>query len=140
MKRTTHGSTRILAGADQAGAGLDPGGNLSGNQIGCGHQFPPDPRAGTVATTRMGGGAPPILTEIAGKRGWLTLRHGVESKEIVGIYRTSWSLLDPLDPTSTLATDERPLIEANPDLTRPLEDLIYVRDVVFTTGFADAGE
>ena len=88
----------------------------------------------------MGGGAPPILTEIAGKRGWLTLRHGVESKEIVGIYRTSWSLLDPLDPTSTLATDERPLIEANPDLTRPLEDLIYVRDVVFTTGFADAGE
>ena len=98
------------------------------------------PRAGTVATARVGGGAPPILTEIAGKRGWLTLWHGVEPKEIVGVYRTYWSLLDPLDPTSTLATDERPLIEANPDLTRPLEDLMYVHGVVFTTGIADAGD
>ena len=30
-----------------------------------------------------------------GQRGWLTLWHGVEPKEIVGIYRTYWSLLDP---------------------------------------------
>lgn len=97
------------------------------------------PHAGTVATARMGGGAPPILTEVAGKRGWLTLWHGVEPKEIVGIYRTYWSLLDAHNPSRTIATDHHPLIEANPMLTAPLDDLMYVRDVVFTTGIVDAG-
>lgn len=96
--------------------------------------------AGTVATARMGGGAPPILTEIGGQRGWLTLWHGVEPHEIIGIYRTYWSLLDPDDPSVVLRTQHQPLIEANPDLTRPLEDLMYMRDVVFTTGIADAGD
>jgi predicted GH43/DUF377 family glycosyl hydrolase len=98
------------------------------------------PHAGTVATARMGGGAPPILTEIGGKRGWLSLWHGVEPKEIVGVYRTYWSLLDPEDPARVLATQEQPLLEANPELTRPHEDLMYVRDVVFTTGIVDAGD
>jgi predicted GH43/DUF377 family glycosyl hydrolase len=98
------------------------------------------PHAGTVATARMGGGTPPILTEVAGRRGWLTLWHGVEPKEIVGIYRTYWSLLDAEDPSRTLATDHAPLLEANPALTAPLEDLMYVRDVVFTTGIVDAGD
>lgn len=96
--------------------------------------------SGTVATARMGGGAPPILTEIGGKRGWLSLWHGVEPKEIIGVYRTYWSLLDPNDPATALATQEQPLLEANPDLTRSLEDLMYVRDVVFTTGVVDAGD
>lgn len=94
------------------------------------------PHADTVATARMGGGTPPILTE----RGWLTLWHGVEPKEIVGIYRTYWSLLDPDDPSRCLYSAHRPLLEANPDLTRSLEDKMYVRDVVFTTGIADAGD
>jgi beta-1,2-mannobiose phosphorylase / 1,2-beta-oligomannan phosphorylase len=96
--------------------------------------------SGTVATARMGGGTPPILTEIAGQRGWLTLWHGVEPKEIIGIYRTYWSLLDPDDPTICLATQTEPLIEANPEMTAPLEDLMYMRDVVFTTGIVDAGD
>jgi predicted GH43/DUF377 family glycosyl hydrolase len=94
----------------------------------------------TVATARMGGGAPPILTEVAGKRGWLSLWHGVEPKEVVGVYRTYWSLLDPEDPSVCLATRDKPLLEANPQLTRSLEDLMYVRDVVFTTGVVDAGD
>jgi predicted GH43/DUF377 family glycosyl hydrolase len=98
------------------------------------------PHSGTVATARMGGGAPPILTEVGGKRGWLSLWHGVEPKEIVGIYRTYWSLLDEKDPTISLATDEHCLIEANPALTQPHEDVMYVRDVVFTTGIVDAGD
>ena len=98
------------------------------------------PHAGTLATTRIGGGSPPILTEIAGKRGWLTLWHGVEPKEIVGIYRTYWSLLDPEDPAKVLATGAGPLLEARADLTAPLEALMYVRDVVFTTGIAEAGD
>jgi predicted GH43/DUF377 family glycosyl hydrolase len=94
------------------------------------------PHAGTVATARMGGGTPPILTD----QGWLTLWHGVEPKEIVGIYRTYWSLLDRDDPAKLIRTQHAPLLEAAPDLTRPLEDRMYVRDVVFTTGIADAGD
>jgi predicted GH43/DUF377 family glycosyl hydrolase len=94
------------------------------------------PHAGTVATARMGGGTPPILTDA----GWLSLWHGVEPKEIVGIYRTYWSLMDADDPAKVLRTDHQPLLEANPDLTRPIEHQMYIRDVVFTTGIADAGD
>lgn len=92
--------------------------------------------AATVATARIGGGTPPILTE----DGWLTLWHGVEPKEIVGIYRTYWSILDPTDPARIIRTDHAPLLEPAPHLTAPLEDKMYVRDVVFTTGIADAGD
>ncbi|WP_206240512.1 glycoside hydrolase family 130 protein [Novosphingobium terrae] len=91
--------------------------------------------AGTVATARMGGGAQPILTD----EGWLTLWHGVEPKEIVGIYRTYWSLLDRDDPTIVLRSGEGPVLEADPELLRPIEHQIYLRDVVFTTGIV-AGE
>lgn len=95
------------------------------------------PHAGTIAMTRIGGGAPPILTDIAGQRGWLTLWHGVEPKEIVGIYRTYWTLLDPHDPARVLAAGDQALLEPNAELTRPLEDLLYLRDVVFTTGIVE---
>jgi predicted GH43/DUF377 family glycosyl hydrolase len=98
------------------------------------------PSAGTVATARIGGGSPPILTEVAGRRGWLTLWHGVEPKEIVGIYRTYWSLLDPDDPSRVIAGSDTPLLEPESALTAPIEDLIYLRDVVFTTGIVDAGD
>ncbi len=94
------------------------------------------PHAATVATARMGGGAPPILTDA----GWLTLWHGVEPKGVVGIYRTYWSLLDRDDPAIVLNTGHIPLLEARPDLTRPIDDLMYIHDVVFTTGIADSGD
>jgi len=94
------------------------------------------PHAATVATARMGGGTPPILTA----DGWLSLWHGVEPKEVVGIYRTYWSILDRDDPSQVVRTSHEALIEADPDLTRPLEDKMYLRDVVFTTGIADAGD
>lgn len=94
------------------------------------------PHAATVATARMGGGTPPILTD----DGWLTLWHGVEPKEIVGIYRTYWSLLDRDDPSKLVYATHEPLLEAAPELTRPLEDKLYVRDIVFTTGIADGGD
>jgi predicted GH43/DUF377 family glycosyl hydrolase len=94
------------------------------------------PHAATVATARIGGGAPPILTE----EGWLTLWHGVEPKEIVGVYRTYMSVLDRDDPSRTLRTDHEPVLFANPELTRPLEHQMYIRDVVFTTGVADSGD
>lgn len=94
------------------------------------------PHADTVTTARIGGGSPPILTD----KGWLTLWHGVEPMEIVGIYRTYWSLLDATDPARVVETHHEPLLEASPELTRPLEDKLYIRDVVFTTGIADAGK
>jgi predicted GH43/DUF377 family glycosyl hydrolase len=76
-----------------------------------------------------GGGPPPILTD----RGWLALWHGVEPKEIVGIYRTYWSLPDRDGPATVLTTCREPLLEANPELTEPIEQPMYVRDVVFST-------
>lgn len=94
------------------------------------------PHAATLATARMGGGAPPILTD----EGWLTLWHGVEPNESVGIYRTYWSLLDRDDPARVIRTDHEALIEPDAELTRPLEHQMYLRDVVFTTGIVDAGD
>jgi predicted GH43/DUF377 family glycosyl hydrolase len=64
----------------------------------------------------------------------------VEPKEIVGIYRTYWSVMDRDEPSKVLRTSHAPLIEANPELTRPLEHQMYIRDVVFTTGIADDGD
>jgi predicted GH43/DUF377 family glycosyl hydrolase len=98
------------------------------------------PRAGTLATARIGGGTPPILTEVAGKRGWLTLWHGVEPKQIVGIYRTYWSLLDAEEPWKVVTAGEAPLIEPNAALTEPLQHQMYLDDVVFTTGIVDAAD
>ncbi len=94
------------------------------------------PHAATVSTARMGGGAPPILTD----RGWLTLWHGVEPSGVVGIYRTYWSILDKDDPSITVATEHTALLEPNPALTEPLKDRMYLANVVFTTGIADAGD
>jgi len=94
------------------------------------------PHSATIATARMGGGIPPILTD----RGWLTLWHGVEPKEVVGIYRTYWSILDRDDPSRVIATHAAPVLDANPGLTASLEHQMYVRDVVFTTGIADHGD
>jgi predicted GH43/DUF377 family glycosyl hydrolase len=94
------------------------------------------PHSGTVATARMGGGAPPILTS----EGWLSLWHGVEPKEIVGIYRTYFSILDKDDPSHVIRTQHTPLIEANPGLTQPIAEQMYIHDVVFSTGIADGGD
>jgi predicted GH43/DUF377 family glycosyl hydrolase len=94
------------------------------------------PHSGTVATARMGGSAQPILTD----DGWLSLWHGVEPKEIVGIYRTYWSILDKDDPSQVIRTSRGALLEPNPELTRPIEHQMYLRDVVFTTGIADVGD
>ena len=94
------------------------------------------PHAATMATARMGGGAPPILT----REGWLSLWHGVEPAGVVGIYRTYWSLLDRDDPSVVVRTAHEPLIEANAALTEPMKERMYLDNVVFTTGIADAGE
>ena len=94
------------------------------------------PHAATLATARMGGGAPPIATD----EGWLSLWHGVEPGGTVGIYRTYWSLLDRDDPSIVLRTSHEPLLEPNAVLTDPLRARMYLDNVVFTTGIVDAGD
>jgi predicted GH43/DUF377 family glycosyl hydrolase len=93
-------------------------------------------RADTVATARIGAGTPAILTS----RGWLSLWHAVEPKEIVGIYRTYWSIMDRDDPSRVVATEEAAILEPDVELTRPIEHQMYLRDVVFSTGIAEHGD
>jgi predicted GH43/DUF377 family glycosyl hydrolase len=86
---------------------------------------------------RLGGGAPPILTN----KGWLVLFHGVEKKGEVGIYRTYWAILDENNPAKILHLEMRQaILEANPYLTSELKDIIYIEDVVFTTGIVEMGD
>lgn len=93
-------------------------------------------RANSPVCARVGGGAPPVLT----KRGWLSLWHGVEPGGDVGIYRTYWSLLERENPSRQLESASGALLEANRELTGPLEAMVYLRDVVFTTGLVCAGD
>src|SRR5260370_20234854 len=86
---------------------------------------------------KVGGGSQPIRTD----RGWFLMYDGVETRETVGVYRTFWALLDLDDPSRILRLeDEQPVLEANPELTRPIARQMYLpTPVVFTTGVADAG-
>lgn len=95
------------------------------------------PRKGNFNVNRIGGGTQPILTE----RGWLMLFHAVEVSGKVGNYRTYWAILHKNDPSKIVwLEDESPLLEANPGLTMDIKEAIYLKDVVFTTGIADAGD
>ncbi|MGN6531121.1 MAG: hypothetical protein ACTHK0_05155 [Ginsengibacter sp.] len=90
-------------------------------------------RRSSISNVKIGGGTPPILTT----EGWLMLYHGVENEGDVGIYRTFWALLDQEDPLKILRLeDDLPLLEANPFLTKKLNDRIYLKHVVFSTGIA----
>jgi predicted GH43/DUF377 family glycosyl hydrolase len=96
------------------------------------------PRKGSMSNMKVGGGSPPIRTE----RGWLVIYHGVETREAVGVYRSFWALLDLDDPDRILRLEDgAPLLEADPELTRPIAHQMYLpTPVVFTTGIADAGD
>lgn len=85
---------------------------------------------------RLGGGAPPIVT----KRGWLNLWHGVEPNGDIGIYRTYWSILDRERPWQVIDAGHAPLLEPAPALTAVLGEALYLNNIVFTTGIADAGD
>jgi predicted GH43/DUF377 family glycosyl hydrolase len=95
-------------------------------------------RKGSTSAMKVGGGTQPILTDA----GWLLIYHGVEARETVGIYRSFWALLDRDDPGHILRLEDgAPLLEANPDLTRPIAHQMYLpTPVVFTTGLVDAGD
>ena len=95
-------------------------------------------RRGSTSAMKVGGGSQPVRTP----EGWLMLYHGVEARETVGIYRTFWALLDADEPWRILRLeDEVPVLEANPALTAPIADRLYLpTPVVFTTGIADRGD
>jgi predicted GH43/DUF377 family glycosyl hydrolase len=94
-------------------------------------------RRSSLSNSKIGGGTPPVLTP----GGWLMLYHGVENKSDVGIYRTFWALLDKDDPLKILhLEDDIPLLETNSILTKDMSAQIYLNDIVFTTGIADAGD
>ncbi|GAB3336575.1 glycoside hydrolase family 130 protein [Larkinella ripae] len=95
------------------------------------------PRKGSASTMKIGGGTQPIRTD----DGWLVLYHGVELRGLVGIYRTFWAVLDAGEPRKIRHWEDRkPILEANPALTEPIKDQLYLSDVVFTTGIVDAGD
>jgi beta-1,2-mannobiose phosphorylase / 1,2-beta-oligomannan phosphorylase len=94
-------------------------------------------RRSSLSNVKIGGGTPPVLTP----DGWLILYHGVENKSDVGIYRTFWALVDKDDPLKILhLSDEAPLIESKPELSKNINQQIYLNDVVFTTGIATHGD
>lgn len=95
-------------------------------------------RKGTLVSSKLGGGAPPVLT----REGWLMVYHGTERREKIGVYRSFWALLDKEDPTRILRQeDSAPLLEASPALIAPIADQAYLpTEVVFTTGIVDAGD
>jgi beta-1,2-mannobiose phosphorylase / 1,2-beta-oligomannan phosphorylase len=67
--------------------------------------------------------------------------HGVEVRGVVGVYRTFWAILDRDDPSRVLKlADSAPILEARPDLSRDLDPLRYVHDIVFTTGIVEDGD
>lgn len=95
------------------------------------------PRRGSTSVMRIGGGSPPIRTP----EGWLMLYHGVQPGTIVGVYRTFWAMLDLEDPARVIGVhDETPVLESMPELTKPMEGLLYMTGVVFTTGIAGDGD
>jgi predicted GH43/DUF377 family glycosyl hydrolase len=95
-------------------------------------------RKGSTSSMKIGGGSQPVLTP----GGWMMIYHGVETRTKVGVYRSFWALLDREEPWRILRLEDgEPLLEANPALTAPIADQLYLpSEVVFTTGVADAGD
>ncbi|OYT17557.1 MAG: glycosidase [Bacteroidetes bacterium 4572_77] len=102
----------------------------------CDNAFIRSPRT-KEKSLKIGGGSPPILTE----QGWLILFHGVEKNKDVGAYKTYWALSHKDRPWELLYVDmNKAVLEANPLLTKHLEENIYLTQVVFTTGILAQGE
>ncbi len=93
------------------------------------------PRRNSLLSRKLGSGPTPIRTS----DGWLILFHAVSDEGLVGVYRTVWMVLDLDDPLKIIHESfSDPLMEANPDLTKHLQDAIYLPDVVFTTGVVES--
>lgn len=81
---------------------------------------------------RIGGGAPPLLTN----QGWLHLYHGsqrVETQHEVGEYAAGALLLDRTDPSRVLARSKEPILRPTAEFERDG----FVPKVVFPTAMID---
>lgn len=81
-----------------------------------GHRYVAEPRPGMWDSAKIGGGAPPILTE----EGWVAIYHGVDEKQH---YALGVLLLDTKEPWKVIGRLHEPLI-------KPEE--IYEKDGVFS--------
>ena len=64
------------------------------------------PAADTWRSSRVGAGAPPVLT----RAGWLLAYHGATSIEEGNVYAMGWCLLDAGEPTRVLAQPAEPAL------------------------------
>ncbi len=102
------------------------------------------PRPGTWRSSRVGAGAPPILTDI----GWILPIHGATAIEEGNVYSMGWCVLDANAPEKVLYLSETPALtpEASYEIELgriPQVDPANFRTgvrVVFPQGFVERGD
>jgi len=90
------------------------------------HRFVMGPRRGTWDGEKIGGGAPPLLTN----EGWLIIYHGVDEKST---YRLGAALLDLKEPWKVIARLKKPIVEP----TEQYEKKGVFPNVCFTCGVTE---
>ncbi len=68
-----------------------------------------EPLAGTWRSSRVGAGAPPILTRL----GWLLAFHGATTIEEGNVYCMGWCVLDSRNPETVLYVSDTPALAPN---------------------------
>ena len=102
------------------------------------------PRPGTWRSSRVGAGAPPIMTRL----GWLLPFHGATTIEEGNVYSMGWCVLDDDDPTTVRYVSDEPALapEAPYEIELgqiPQVDLANFRTgvrVVFPQGLIERGD
>ena len=102
------------------------------------------PKAGTWRSSRVGAGAPPILTRI----GWLLPFHGATTIEEGNVYSMGWCVLDRDRPETVLYVSDAPAmspqapyeIDAGPLIQVDMANFKTGVRVVFAQGLVERGE
>jgi predicted GH43/DUF377 family glycosyl hydrolase len=102
------------------------------------------PRPKTWRSSRVGAGAPPLLTDV----GWLLPFHGATTIEEGNVYSMGWCVLDPTKPERVLYVSDAPALtpEAPYEIQHnaiPQVDMANFRTgvrVVFPQGLVERGE
>ena len=102
------------------------------------------PKAGTWRSSRVGAGAPPILTRI----GWLLPFHGATTIEEGNVYSMGWCVLDRDTPETVLYVSDAPAlspqapyeIDAGPLIQVDMANFRTGVRVVFAQGLVERGE
>ena len=88
------------------------------------------PRPGTWRSSRVGAGAPPILTDI----GWLFPFHGATTIEEGNVYSMGWCVIDRDDPTKVLYVSDAPALTPETSYEIELGRIPQVDPANFRTG------